>query len=232
MEFSRTALTTGALVALFLLAGFQAEGQTNQGLEDDAVPDISGIWVSAPGRHHGRSAFLSMELPFSDAGRAAWQDYVQDTDPAMGCSIDYGRVTGTSFFPMEILQGEDVVHILFEYDHQLRRVYIDGVNQPPGHPPSRMGLSVGRWEGDTLVVEVTSLMAGYFYERGFGPYSDDTQVTERFSISEDGQLLTVTRTINDPAFFTRPFDWTTRYMPGEYIYPYECEVRDFLPAPE
>ena len=69
------------------------------------------------------------------------------------------------------------------------------------------------------MVEVTSLMAGYFYERGFGPYSDDTQVTERFSISEDGQLLTVTRTINDPTFFTRPFDWTTEHVPGEYNLP-------------
>ena len=82
------------------------------------------------------------------------------------------------------------------------------------------------------MVEVTRLLSGYFFERGFGPYSDDTQVAERFSISEDGQLLTVTRTINDPVFFTRPFDWTTRYMPGEYIYPYECELRDYLPAPE
>ena len=232
MEFPGTTLTTGALVALFLLAGFGAEGQANQGLEDDAVPDLSGIWATARGGGHGRGAFLSMELPFSDVGRAVWQDYVQETDPAMACSIDYGRATGASVLPMEILQGEDVVHILFEFDHQLRRVYIDGVNQPPGQPPSRMGLSVGRWEGDTLVVEVTRLMAGYFYERGFGPYSDDTQITERFSISEDGQLLTVTRTINDPTFFTRPFDWTTRYMPGEYIYPYECEVRDYLPAPE
>ena len=124
------------------------------------------------------------------------------------------------------------MHILYEYDHQVRRVFIDGANQPPGHPPSRMGLSEGRWEGDTLVVEVTRLLSGYFFERGFGPYSEDTQVTERFSISEDGQLLTVTRTINDPVFFTRPFDWTTRYMPGEHIYPYECELRDYLPAPE
>ena len=81
-------------------------------------------------------------------------------------------------------------------------------------------------------MEVIGLMSGYFYERGFGPYSDDTQITERFSINEVGPLLTVRRTINDPAFFTRPFDWTTEYRPGEHIYPYECELRDYLPAPE
>ena len=106
----------------------EAEGVVN------AVPDLSGIWVSARGGGHGRGAFLSMELPYTDAGRAVWQNYVQETDPAMACSIDYGRATGASVLPMEILQGEDVVHILYEYDHQVRRVFIDGVKPAPGTP--------------------------------------------------------------------------------------------------
>ncbi len=190
--------------------------------------DLSGIWVAAPGFHHGRGAFLSMELPFTEAGRAAWQDYEQVEDNALRCAIDYGRITGSSVLPLEILQGEDVVHILYEYEHQVRRVHIEGHSEAPNQPPSYVGLSTGRWEGDTLVVRVTRLHAGYFFERGNGPYSNQTTITERFRLADDGARLIVTRTIDDPLYFTEPFDWTTEYVPGGPILPYECEIREYL----
>ncbi len=230
---SRSGLHRGcAVIALIGLVACQIDQPVNRSPEIVVAqgPDFSGIWVAAPGRHHGRSAFLAMELPFTVAGRAVWQNYVQESDPAMACSIDFGRVTGSSVLPMEILQREDVTHILYEYEHQVRRIFIEGRSELLQQPPSRMGLSAGRWESDVLVVEVTRLKAGYFYERGFGPYSDGTAVTERFSISEDGQLLTVTRTINDPVFYTRPFDWTTEYEPAGPIFSYECELREYLPT--
>ncbi len=221
-----------AVIALIGLIGCQTDQRADRSPKRVAAAgrDLSGIWVAAPGRHHDRSAFLAMELPFTVAGRAAWQNYVQENDRAMACSIDFGRVTGSSVLPMELLQGGDVAHILYEYEHQVRRIFIEGRSEPLLQPLSRIGLSAGRWENDTLVVEVTRLKAGYFYERGFGPYSDGTAVTERFSISEDGQLLTVTRTINDPVFYTRPFDWTTEYEPAGPIFPYECELREYLPT--
>jgi hypothetical protein len=191
-------------------------------------PDLSGIWVAAPGFHHGRGAFLSLELPFTEAGRAAWQGYDQADDDALRCAIDYGRITGSSVLPLEILQGEDVVHILYEYEHQVRRIHIEGRSEPPNQPPSYVGLSVGHWEGDTLVVEVTRLHAGSFFERGNGPYSNRATVTEIFRLADDGERLVVTRTIDDPLFYTEPFDWTTEYVPGGPILPYECEIREYL----
>lgn len=191
-------------------------------------PDLSGIWVAAPGFHHGRGAFLALELPFTDAGRAAWQAYDQAQDNALRCSIDYGRITGSSVLPLEIVQQEHIVYLLYEYEHQVRRIYLEGLSDVPNQPPSYVGLSVGHWDQDTLVVRVERLHAGYFFERGYGPYSSQAKIIERFQLAPDARRLIVTRTIDDPLFFTEPFDWTTEYIPGESILPYECEIREYL----
>jgi hypothetical protein len=47
--------------------------------------------------------------------------------------------------------------MLFEWDHQMRRIYTDGRKMPDGYPPSYMGYSTGKWDGDTLVVETVGL---------------------------------------------------------------------------
>ncbi len=196
-----------------------------------ARPDLSGIWGGAPGTDHGRSVLMAMEMPFTPEGRAAFEDYDQSQDPAVNCAIDYGRTTGSAVLPMELLQTENIVYVLYEYEHQIRRIFIRGRSEATQQPPSYMGSSVGWWEGDTLVVEVSNLHPGFIFSGGYGPYSEELLVTERFTLSDDGQRLTVARNLDDPKFYTEPIDWSTRYEPAGPIFPYECELREHLASP-
>ena len=107
--------------------------------------------------------------------------------------------------------------ILIEYEanYGLRHIYLDGRKLPPqGEPqPWWYGYSVGRWEGDTLVVETNNLRGaedspydGWLDVNG-SPYSQQAKFTERFRRLDYGQLQ-IDLTVEDPKAYTKP--WTVR----------------------
>jgi hypothetical protein len=104
-------------------------------------------------------------------------------------------------------------------------VFLDGrAHLPATAPHSRSGHSIGRWEGDTLVVDTTHISSGTFMNNGFN-HSDALHMVERFRLSPDGSTLWLTQTYDDPQVFSglaaRYMAWTRR--PGEYVYPYDCD---------
>jgi hypothetical protein len=118
----------------------------------------------------------------------------------------------------EIIQTPDHVVILTEMIHDARIVPLNRSTHPPAHLRFWMGDSVGRWDGDTLVVETTNISEQYSY-RGTGP---NLRLVERFRRTSP-QVLQYQVTIEDPATFTRP--WTielpARRADGP-IYEYAC----------
>lgn len=105
-----------------------------------------------------------------------------------------------------------------------RMVYMDGRRPPAGQAPSRLGHSTGRWEGDTLVVETTSVAANLTIWRA--RHSDQLHVVERFTRSSDGAMLQLTATVADPWSLREPVvikrNW--RWAPTSIIAPYdECK---------
>jgi hypothetical protein len=128
-------------------------------------------------------------------------------------------------FPMEIYQGRDLIVFKMEFYDLYRVIFLDGRPHPPADAPhSKSGHSVGRWEGDTLVVETTHIAPGTFMNNGFS-HSDKITMIERFRLSPDGQTLWLTQLYEDPETFTgraaRYMAWTKRE--GEYVYPYDCD---------
>jgi len=129
-------------------------------------------------------------------------------------------------FPMEIYQGTELIVFKMEYFDMYRVIFLDGRGPlPEGAPHSKSGYSVGRWEGDTLVVETTHLAAGTFMNNGLN-HSDGLVMTERFRLSPDGTTLWATQLYQDPAMFAeraaRYMAWTR--VPGEHVFPYECDA--------
>ena len=128
-------------------------------------------------------------------------------------------------FPMEIYQSDELIVLKMEYFDLVRVVHLDGrAHAPATAPHSRAGHSVGRWEGDTLVVDTTHLTPGTFMNNGFN-HSDGLHMIERFRASPDGNVLWLTQLYEDPAVFA---GLAARYMaftrrPGEYVYPYDCD---------
>ena len=108
--------------------------------------------------------------------------------------------------PFQIFQTSDYVMIAYQYANAVRTIYLED----PGPSPTSfwMGWSVGRWEGDTLVVEVTDQKAETWFDRAGNFHSEDMRVTERYTLLGPNHML-YEATIDDPAVFTRP--WTMSF---------------------
>lgn len=106
-------------------------------------------------------------------------------------------------YPFQIFHSETAIFIAYEYAGAVRNIYM----QDPGPPPtdSWMGWSVGQWEGNTLIVDVTGFNDQSWFDRAGNFHSDALHVVERYTpIGPDH--LNYEATIEDPKVFTRP--WT------------------------
>jgi hypothetical protein len=125
----------------------------------------------------------------------------------------YSSVDGSYGGPIQILQPPGYVIFLYETHHEFRIVPLDGRPQPGKDIKLWEGSSRGRWEGNTLVIEVTNnndsprlTVIGDFH-------SDEMKVTERWTRT-DKDTLEYTATIDDPKVFTRPWTVATTYKPA------------------
>ena len=113
----------------------------------------------------------------------------------------------TNGVPFEIVQTPNVVYVLFEGNHLVRRIYTDGKKHLEGWTDSFMGVSTGHWEGGTLVAETANLVGldGHAWLDYFGhPHSDALRVTERFRRT-DHNTLQIDFLFDDPKAYTRPW---------------------------
>ena len=123
----------------------------------------------------------------------------------------------------EIIQTADHVVILAEMIHDARIIPIDGRPHLPAHVRQWMGDSVGRWEGDTLVVETTNFTGKTSY-RGAGEH---LRLVERFTRTAPDILL-YRVTIDDPTTFTRPWTVELPATPSNgKIYEYACHEANY-----
>lgn len=127
-------------------------------------------------------------------------------------------------FPIEIHQGQELLVMEVEYFDLYRIIFMDGREMPEDHPHSKSGYSIGHWEGEELVVETRFISPGTFMNNGFDT-SENIRMTERFRLSEDGDILMLTQVYEDPEVFTGK---AARYMawnrePGGHVLPYECD---------
>ena len=185
--------------------------------------DFSGIWSRIS------SGTAKVHLDYTPAARAAVDNYSYLDDPALRCvSPGLVRVSGWPY-PLEIVQTEDQVTILYESFHEVRRIFLDGRDHPEDQPHRFMGHSIGHWDGSTLVVETEQLLAGFVDLHG-QPLSENSRVVERMSLSEDGQIMRSELTLYDPENYNRPITrhraW--RKTPEVAILEYDCDPYPFF----
>jgi hypothetical protein len=138
-------------------------------------------------------------LEVRDDHRAHWID----RDPEIRCYLPGVPRATYMPYPFQILQSHTAFFIAYEYAGAVRNVYLDD----PGPAPvkSWMGQSVGHWENDTFVVEVTGLNEQTWLDRSGNFHSDDMRVVERYTPSGPN-MMSYSATIEDDNVFTRP--WT------------------------
>lgn len=110
--------------------------------------------------------------------------------------------------PFQVLQTPDTLALLYEPDTSFRRIHTDGRTFPEDMQPAWMGYSVGKWEGDTLVVEARGFNDKSWLDAFGHTHSEALRVIERFHRRDFGHL-DLTITIDDPKTYTRPFTFKT-----------------------
>ena len=126
--------------------------------------------------------------------------------------------------PRKIVQTPALVVILYEGNDGRREIFLDGRSLPPDDvQPWWYGYSVGRWEGDTLVVESTGFKDQTWIDEHGTPATDSLRLTERFRRPDFG-TLEIQLTVDDRKTFTRPFTFTLhqRLMPDTQLIEFVC----------
>jgi hypothetical protein len=109
-------------------------------------------------------------------------------------------------YPFQIVQGQKDILFVYEYASSNRIVHMITHQEPP--VDSWMGWSDGKWDGDTLVIEVTGNNDQTWFDRAGNHHSDQLKVTERYQLGAGGNHINYSATIEDPKTFSRP--WTIR----------------------
>ena len=125
-----------------------------------------------------------------------------DRDPELKCYLPGIPRAMYMPYPFTIVQGSGKIHMMYAFSNAGRVIHLNKVEGPPDD--TYMGHSVGRWEGDTLVVDVTNFNGKSWFDRAGNFHSDALRLVERYSpISPDAIRYDVT--IEDPKTFTRPW---------------------------
>jgi hypothetical protein len=128
-------------------------------------------------------------------------------------------------FPFEIEQSRDALIFRYEYYDQVRVIWMDGRRHPgPDWPHTKMGHSIGHWEGDELVIDTDHIAASTITNNGLD-HTDAIHMVERYKLSPDGKSLLATEWFEDPAILenngARFIRWTRQA--GQHVLPYECD---------
>ena len=173
----------------------------------------------------GRSNY---QLTESAAAAAAEWDDIAD-NPLIECIAPGMPGLMGNPYPVEFVQVGDNIELRFEEFDALRTIHVgDNVADPADVPLSHLGYSVGRWEGETLVVDTSRINWPYF-DRSGAPQTENVAINERFTVVEDGDRLDYLMTVDEPASLVEPFvlDAFFVWTPGEAVNPYECTLEEW-----
>jgi hypothetical protein len=191
----------------------------------DGKPDLSGFWQGPLLRNMFESVGGP---PFTPAGEAAYKyNMTQSINPEGLCLFAGVPRASISGVPFEILQNSNRLAFLYELMTAWRSIPLDGRPQPPMSEieESYFGHGVGRWEGDTLVIDSIGFKDKLSWvDDDAHPHSDAMHVVERWS-RPDWDHLKHDLWVEDPKFYTKP--WTlsrvfTHMAPGKQPMEYAC----------
>jgi hypothetical protein len=197
-----------ALGALLLPVGVFAQGQAK-------TPDITGVWSA---RGLSATIFSKGDPLMTDWAKETYAKakpsfgpksvtLAETDDPVYKCFPPGVPRVYFHPFPVQIIAAPKMLLMYFEYDHTMRRIYLDGRKHNEDIEATWMGDSIGHWEGDTLVVDTTNHNPKSWIDRLGHPHSEQLHVTEKFKKTAADNLQ-VDVTIEDPKAYKEPFSVT------------------------
>ena len=205
-----------------------AVGTSTASAQKASIPDFSGLWMP---RGFGKTT--PNPLPYNKQAQQMHDQYIKnftpDDDPGRFC-IKPGlpRAIWGAPFPIEIHQTDRDITIFYEGYFMYRKIYLEGYKHPDPILKTRMGYSVGHWDGDALVVKTTYLREYPYMTRT--PNSSSATTNERMYLKmheQDGKqvkYLVDELTLNDPILYTEPVHVKGQiaWSPDTPIMEYSC----------
>lgn len=216
----------------------------------DGKPDLSGLWqIEDPTREERYQFFFDgINNLGEDVPSKYFMNFLYDFKPEDGlmrpetAAITQQHMAGRAKdipstrclpfglplmdaapFPIKITQAQGEIILLYEHDTQFRQVFLDGRKLPADPLPSWLGYSVGKWDGDALVVDTIGLNDKSWLDAFGHPHSDEMRVTERF-LRKDFGHMEIAVTVTDLKMYTRPFTvkLPMRLMPDTELFEHIC----------
>jgi hypothetical protein len=210
-------------------------------LRVNGKPDLSGIWQvpgdpRTPGALFGigesenskyfrdiLSDFKRGEEPLTPEGAEILRKNAGTIGPNLRClpdGVPHGDLLPE---PFKLIQTPGEILILYEVETIFRQIFMDGRKFPVDPNPTWLGYSIGRWDGDTLVVDTMGFNElSWLDARGHG-HSEEMRVEERFHRRDYGHME-VAVTITDPKVFTKAFtiNFVENLLPDTDVYEHIC----------
>ncbi len=195
----------------------------------DSKPDLSGIWQADNGRYLENLAGAGGEVLMQPWAAAVYKerlDTLGRDKPQVRCMPhgvpDAMLVPG---IPFKIVQNPGELVVLYEEFNVYRQIFTDGRTLPTDPNPTWYGYSVGKWEGETFVVETAGFKDGTWLDNGGHPHTDALQLTERFRRRNFG-TMDLDIAVNDPKAYTKPWKAATihfKLLPDTELLEHLCE---------
>jgi len=208
----------------------------------DGRPDFQGIWqvrnrasygledhAASHGMPPGRGVVDGGEIPYQDWALEQRDENFRNRETADPLAVCYMPGVPRIMYmehPFQIFQTPNHIAITFEWSLVFRLIYTDGKPQPYPGVEFWMGDSRGRWDGDTLVVDVTSHNNRTWFDMSGNFHSEEMSLVERYTML-DADTIQYEVTIEDPQVFTRP--WTIsmplyRHKDMDRLLEYYCQA--------
>ena len=199
----------------------------------DGKPDLSGIWASADNKYLQNLAADGIEVPFQPWAEKLYKERSENLGkgrPSERC-LTHGVTDFDALgINWKIIQTPGMIAVLYEAYNHYRQIFLDGRPLPRPTQPAYLGYSVGRWEGETLVVDTTGFNDLGWLDDGGHPQTEALHVTERFRRRDFGHM-DLQLTIDDPKAYTKPWGPTLRlnFQPDDELMESICENEKDVP---
>jgi hypothetical protein len=198
----------------------------------DGKPDLSGIWRVPTGKYLANLAADLSEVPMQPWAERVFKER-QDNNgrdrPSAACLPHSVTDFDAHVTPRKIIQTPGVLVTLYEAYRSFREIFTDGRALPKVSEPSWLGYSVGRWEGDTLIVDTIGVNENTWLDDAGHPHSEAMHILERFRRIDFGHV-NVEITIDDPKAYTKP--WTVSFqwelVPDTELLDWVCENNKYF----
>lgn len=181
-------------------------------------PDLAGVWMPLATLSE---AWDHSALPLTSGAREALASFDAERQDSTYFCMPYGtprNTLSTAPYPLEIIQTEAQLTVVFDRLGDVRRIFLDGRPHPDDPIPNWMGHSIGHWDAGALVVETIAMTSESILDARGLPHSDTARLDERWQLvqKDDEQVLENRLSFTDPANFDSPLTAVRYFRKAPY----------------